>query len=128
MVEVTDFRYTEDLILRRRVDGNGRLFYVDANYRVTFRLDGEQQNFTVLAGFATDLASIPSVVPKWVAQKVDRHVEAAVVHDALYVAAMWDKATADAIFLAAMVTAGVPAFRRAFMYRSVRWFGRGSYP
>ena len=41
-----------------------------------------------------------------------RHVEAAVVHDYLYMTAMWMRDIADAVFLAAMKAAEVPAWRR----------------
>lgn len=130
MVVITGFQYQTDLVLRRyqhTPKGQGRLFYLDLPYRVSFYMDGEAATLTINPPFATDLASIPKIVPKWIAQKVAAHIEAAVVHDYLYVTAMWSKEIADEIFLAAMKAANVPSWRRAVMYRMVRWFGRGEY-
>lgn len=130
MTSVTRVIFPDDLVLRRMANPSPkerRLFYVDQDWRIAFELDGDWRSFTVFAGFFTDLASIPSVIPKWVAQKVDAHIEAAVAHDAMYVAAAFSKEIADAVFLRAMEESGVPAWRRAVMYRAVRWFGKGNY-
>jgi len=120
---IAGFRYLHDLVLRRRREGNGRLFYVDAPYRVAFYLDDKPESVTVPAGFPTDLASIPRFVPRFIVEKVDRHIEAAVVHDLLCVTQMWTSRVAAEIFLAAMIAANVSVFDRNLMYRAVRYFG-----
>jgi len=123
MTAISAFRYVEPLYLRREVKGDGALFIVDRHYTVEFVKDGEVVVYTVGKGRETDLASIPSIVPKWIAQKVDSHIEAAVVHDDLCILKLWTSAIAADIFEAAMIAAGVPAFKRKIMANAVRWFG-----
>lgn len=118
-MRVTDFRYTDDLHLVRHRQGEGHLFYVEQPYRVAFKLDGEWTSWTVQAGTPTDLASIPAIVPNWIAKKVDSHIEAAVVHDDLCYAKPWDYRVAAEVFLAGMAAAEVPALTRNLMYRAV---------
>lgn len=122
-MQVGDFAYVEDLILRRRVSGEGRLFLVDREYRSFVKLDGIETKITVPAGMATDLASIPACVPNWIARKVDAHIEAAIVHDFLCVARPWTYKVAADIFNAAMRAAKVPSATRELMYRAVLYLG-----
>jgi len=118
-MRVTDFRYTDNLHFVRYKDGFNSLFYVAKPYRVAFKLDGEWVSWTVHADTPTDLASIPKIVPKWIAHKVDKHIEAAVVHDDLCYAKPWDYKVAAEVFLHAMIAAGVGSFKRNLMYRAV---------
>ena len=124
MSRVTEFRYTSDLFLVRRVNGNKKLFEVLRPYTVEFKLDGKYHQYTVRKGFLTDLASIPALVPKWIAQKVAAHLEAAVVHDQLCVdKTPWDSAVAADIFEAGMKAAKVNGFMIWYMAGLVRVAG-----
>lgn len=120
---ITDFEYIDDLHLLRRKHGGGNLFVVSVPYAVGFKIDGIDESVTVPSGMKTDLASIPKIVPKWVAEKLDGHLEAAVVHDFLCIEQLWTSEIAAEIFLAGMVAAGVGKIKRNYMYRAVKWFG-----
>jgi hypothetical protein len=80
---------------------------------------------TVLAGFQTDLASIPrflwSIYPPF-----GKYTNAALVHDWLYTFQPCTRAQADAVLLEAMEVCGVSWFTRKVIYYNVRMFG-GSY-
>src|SRR3990167_500870 len=119
---VSDFHYLEDLLLRRKLHDNGELFWVDRDYSVAFRLDGQPLVFTVPVGTWTNLASIPRFVPAWVAQRIDA-VEPAVIHDHLCETKPWTSRVAADVFLAAMEESGIPWVRRRAMYRAVVLFG-----
>lgn len=123
MTIVTDFRYLDDLHLVRFRSGDGKLFMLSHEYRVSFRLDGIETVYTVPAGTKTDLASIPKFVPRAIAEKVDKHIEAAVVHDLMCVKRPYTSAIAADVFDAGMLAAGVPAWRRKLMAQAVRMFG-----
>lgn len=126
MTTASDFRFLSDLHLLRRREGEGRLFILQREYRASFSIDGQRRVWTVPAGMATDLASIPSVVPKWIAQKVDAHIEAAVVHDHMCILreeSGFTSREAAAIFRAGMEAANVAPWRREAMYRAVLHFG-----
>jgi len=123
MSTITNFRYLEPLYLRRDLHGVGALFVVDKHYTAVFDKDGSTVEFTVPAETRTDLASIPAIVPKWIAQKVDSHIEAAVVHDFLCVSHLWTSKIAADIFEEGMRAAGVGAVKRKIMANAVRWFG-----
>lgn len=127
---ISDFRYVDDLILRRLLRGNGKLFVIDREYKVFFCVDGAPTHIYVPAGVETDLASIPTVVPRWIAQQVDAGLEAAIVHDWLYLTqgdGRFTREQSDEIFLAALETAGVPAWRRTLMFQAVRKFGGAAW-
>ena len=121
---VTDFRYLQNLHLVRYVEGEASLFYTARDYMVSFKLDGVDQLYTVVAGTKTDFASIPSIVPSWLLNRLDRHLEAAVVHDRMCIdKGPYDSRAAAEVFLAAMVAADVPVVTRNLMYRAVVVFG-----
>ncbi len=65
---------------------SGTEFVLSAPYRVAFRQIGEvgTREIVVPEGFVTDLASVPRLLRPWVGQ-IGLHLEAAVVHDYLYV-------------------------------------------
>ena len=86
------FSYESDLHLlrlRRGLPGTRReaQYIVAKPYLVSFKLDDEgvRRNITVPKGMLTDLASVPRPL-RWYAGRVGPHLEAAVVHDFLYVA------------------------------------------
>lgn len=77
-------------------------------------------------GFVTDFASVPRGL--WnIFPPSGAWAPAAVIHDFMYRYAIFDKATADLIFLHAMEDLGVGWFSRRLIYRAVRWFGGGAY-
>jgi hypothetical protein len=87
--------------------------------------------FVVPRGFQTDLASIPRVL--WViAPKVDIYDQATVLHDCAYANALTTysdervyliKEFCDALFLEALRSLHVNAFRAQLMYLAVKRFG-----
>lgn len=80
----------------------------------------------VPVGTITDLATVPRIL--WaVFPPHGRYAKAAIVHDYLYDRALYNKATADAIFNEAMCVLGVSRWRRWFVYQAVRLFGQGNY-
>ncbi len=124
---ITDFEYREDLHLIRLVTGANKMFYVSFDYTVAFKRNSNPETVTVKKGVGTDLASIPSIVPKWIAAKVESHLEAAVVHDYLYKYGTYERETADNIFLAGMEAANVSWWKRQAMFRAVRMFGKSAF-
>jgi hypothetical protein len=81
----------------------------------------------VPAGFETDYASVPRffwrLLPPW-----GQHGKAAVLHDFLYRQASGvSKVVADAVFVDAMSSLGVPWWQRMAMFWAVALFGRSSY-
>ena len=79
---------------------------------------------TVPAEFQFDGASIPPIF--WVALYSPYHpkvVEAALIHDYLYVTHQFSKRRADLIFLDILKHKGVPKGRREAMRRGVQLFG-----
>ena len=124
MVAITEFRFLTDLHLVRFRTGSGKLFIVQREYRVAFSVDGLHHIYTVPAGTKTDLASIPDCVPKWVAKKVDNHIEAAIVHDRMCIdEGPFSSTVAADIFHAAMLAGGVPSWRANAMWFAVDKFG-----
>ena len=121
---VSDFRYTQDLILRRRLDEVGTgLFYVEKDYTVEFRLDGLPVRFVVPAGTWTDFASIPRLVPSLIAQRLDA-IEPAVIHDYMcQVKPVWGWRVAADVFGLALAASEVPGLRRQAMHKAVMLFG-----
>jgi hypothetical protein len=80
---------------------------------------------TVPAGFEMDFASVPRIpLAYWLVGNTAHR--SAVLHDYLY-AVKAPRELADDIFNSAMEAEGVPAWRRAMMYRAVRMFGGGYY-
>ena len=90
---------------------------------------------TVPAGFITDLTSVPAAFRAFIS-RAGPWLEAAVVHDYLYVA--WqdvpvrghleqDRRFADDIMLAAMGESQVPPLTKWAIYWSVRAFGGGGF-
>ncbi|MEE8435397.1 MAG: DUF1353 domain-containing protein [bacterium] len=138
---ITEFNYKTPLIIRReakaiQVAGRGEPDYLVAEpYRVSFQLAGQPRAITVPKGMLTDLTSVPRIA-RSIVGKVGRHLEAAIVHDFLYIA--WqlvddrkalreDRLFADDLMYEAMKVAGVGWFKRSLIYRAVRDFGRSTY-
>lgn len=131
---VSGFQYFDDLHLTRRAvaarrGGRAARFIVAADYRVRFTVDGEARTLTVPAGMLTDLTSVPRLARPLVGQ-VGPHLEAAIVHDFLYVA--WqcvegltpsekDWRFANRVMYAAMQAAGVRPWRRTLIRWALEW-------
>ena len=121
--DIREFSYDSDLHLLRLSGGlpgipRSAQYIVEEPYTVSFRLDSEEdrRSITVPKGMLTDLASVPRCF-RWYAGRVGPHLEAAIVHDFLYVA--WHdlkdmcpnarmRFFAGRIMLAAMKAAGTP--------------------
>ncbi len=135
-MKISSYTQITPLDLRRDIvkpEGGRGLFQVLHEYRVQFKIEDDEGvesewiTHTVPAGFYTDLASIPVWVPKWIAQKVGPHIEAAVVHDHIYEALTYPKEVADALFRYIMDHDGVNGFMSWYMYTAVRLGGKGAY-
>jgi hypothetical protein len=135
---VSDFKYVEKLCLDWDAYNRPNLFRVKVHWTVSFCLDGEELLYTVGAGRYTDLASIPAIVPKWVAKKVDMFLGAAVVHDDLCELKLWTSKVAADVYEEGMKAAEnlLPretirqrlylkrmGIKRRLMVRAVRMFG-----
>ena len=98
----------------------------DGKWRLTAPLiydsDVAGKVIVVPTGFITDLASVPRVPIAYMLAGGTSN-EASVVHDYLYTSHIVDRQTADAVLREASAVTGVPAWRRAIMWASVRAFG-----
>lgn len=119
---VRDFKFHDRLLLEWPLDGKNQFILIEP-FRVSFILDDVPISWTVQRGSKTDLASIPRIVPKWCARKIDRHIPAAVVHDDFCVCRPWTSQVAADVFNEAMRTLGVNDWDRWKMYQSVARFG-----
>jgi Protein of unknown function (DUF1353) len=139
--EISDFEYLTPLRLcwdpraGAKRDGEDTDYVVSDDYRVRYQLDGEAREITVPAGMLTDLVSVPWSA-RWLVDRVGPYLEAAIVHDFLYIA--WqdvagrgarpeDRRFADELMRVAMETAGVGATLRFVIHSAVRIFGRRAY-
>ena len=134
--ELTNFRYLTALALIRpkaqlleRLGEDGD-YILARDYDVELVVDGDTRMIIAPRGLITDLTSVPWIF-RWYVGRVGPWLEAAIIHDWLYVA--WqvvgrrpseaDRAFADRVMLAAMEAAGVGPLRRRMIYLSVRLFG-----
>ena len=137
--KITQFRYTTPLILRRNVDAlinrpdpNKDAYYVvHKAYTVTYRLDNRNHSLTVPAGFLTDLMSAPRWAALFNIRRVGPYLEAAIVHDYLYIAWRYlkdqrnrkarkkDWHFSNKLMLSAMEEANVKGSRRQKIFKAV---------
>jgi hypothetical protein len=89
---------------------------------LTFHSNCLNRDFTAPAGSITDFASVPRI-PGIFDVYGDRAHRAAALHDHLYGSHEVDRATADGVFLEAMLDTGVPPDIAQVMYDGVRQFG-----
>jgi len=117
--DITDFRYETDLVILRLREpcpmGNDREadYIVGAPYQVSLTVDGTRQMITVPRGMLTDLVSVPRPL-RWLVERIGPHLEAAIVHDFLFVA--WqdlgrDPTREDWLFANRVMIAGLQAAR-----------------
>ncbi|NQU56682.1 MAG: DUF1353 domain-containing protein [Rhodospirillales bacterium] len=135
MAKITNYEFLTDLHLVRFLDGHPpissnydglgvrKLFFLSKPYKASFCIDGKHHIYKVPAPMSTDLASIPKWVPKWIAQKVGPHIEAAIVHDHMCQNEAFDYKIAAEIFYAGMIAGGTPKWRAQAMYRAVLYGG-----
>ena len=123
---IYDFKYKSRLMLARlpeRVirDGDRETHYIVAEpFEVAFKVDGVERDLTVPKGLLTDLVSVPRF-GRILVERVGPHLEAAIVHDFLYVA--WqlldgrdarpdDKRFADEVMFAGLKATRMPKFQQ----------------
>ena len=136
-LDITRFVYCTPLHLCRckeavqRRQGGDADYIVSRPYTVRFRYNGVDREIAVPEGMVTDLTSVPGFARIFVG-RVGPHLEAAIVHDFLYIA--WqdmgergvrreDRRFADRLIYAAMKAAGVHFFKRWLIYIAVMIFG-----
>lgn len=126
--DISDFRYLTPLRLFRGIEKVRRpgqrdaLYILAADYRVNLKVDGQTKELVVPKGMVTDLVSVPAILRPF-AGRVGVHLEAAIVHDWLFVA--WQDADggsgqkrrrdfefANCVMLAALKAANVAGWKR----------------
>lgn len=139
--EVTDLEFDTDLVLVRLKgtvrtrEGEDADYVLGRDYSVRLKVDGVTLGITVPKGLITDLTSVPAPL-RMIAGRVGPWLEAAIVHDYLYIA--WedvpglrprdaDRAFADLVMLRAMEAAHAGVVRRRLIYAAVRAFGAGAF-
>ena len=139
---VAELRYDSALVLVRLKDaprlrnGEDADYLIGRPYLVSWRSPGgDWVQIVVPAGLITDLTSVPRLL-RWAIGRVGPWLEAAIVHDYLYIA--WqdvpgrgpraaDRAFADAVMLAAMRAAEVGPWTAAAIHWGVSRFGARSF-
>ncbi|MEM8741129.1 MAG: DUF1353 domain-containing protein [Pseudomonadota bacterium] len=140
--EIAAFRYLDDLHLCRAVEairragGRDSEYIVAQSYSCAYTLDGEEKTLTVPAGMLTDLTSVPSL-GRVVVGRVGKHLEAAILHDFLFIAWQFvegrgarfsDFRFSNALMLAATETAKVSWLTRQSIDLAISsWVGRQVY-
>ena len=135
---IKGFRYETALVLVRLKDaprmrgGEDADYLTGRPYTVSWHSGDENwRQIVVPEGFITDLTSVPRLL-RWIASRVGPWLEAAIVHDYLYVA--WqdvegktptraDRRFADDIMLAAMREAKVTRVMAWAIHKAVSLFG-----
>lgn len=121
------------LLLGRMTDDGD--YVVHHDYDISLKVDGDVRVITVPRGLITDLTSVP-VLLRGIVGRVGPWLEAAIVHDYLYVAWQFvpgktarerDRAFADLVMLRAMEAARIDPMRRSLIYAAVRLFGGRAY-
>ncbi len=125
-------RPVSNLIDRLGDDGD---YILQHDFDCAVTIDGDRRVLTAPRGLVTDLTSVPPIF-RLVVGRVGPWLEAAIIHDYLYVA--WalieghgvrprDRLFADRVMLLAMEAAAVRPWRRYVIYWGVRLFGGRAY-
>ena len=140
--KISDLYYKTDLILWhpnshscRSIPNSKDLYVVMKPFEVSFKLDEKEEHcIKVPKGMVTDLTSVPRGF-RWYVSRVGKHLEAAILHDYLYIA--WQifkiKPTkdmqrfSDKIMFAAMKASGVGRTKRTLIYKAVSWRGHKAF-
>lgn len=80
----------------------------------------------VPTGFITDLASTPRLLWSFFPPH-GSYLEAAILHDYLYVSGIADRPVSDKTFYEVMQKSNVPYYRRKILYYGVKLFGSKRY-
>ncbi|MBJ3764159.1 DUF1353 domain-containing protein [Maribius pontilimi] len=138
---VVAFEYLSPLSLIRPVNnlldrlGEDGDYVLQHDFDCAVTIDGERRMLSAPRGLVTDLTSVP-VLLRFFVGRVGPWLEAAIIHDYLYVAWSFlpghgprapDRLFADRVMLLAMEAAGVRAWRRLGIYWGLRLFGAGAY-
>lgn len=127
--DLTLVRFYESL---KTATGHDALYIVGRDYTLQYSIDGVTHHVIVPMGMLTDLASVPRFA-RWFVERVGKHLEAAIVHDFLYVAHKWEKDPqirkkkrkfADDMFLVGIRESGVGIIKSYIMYFVIRLLGR----
>ncbi len=116
-------RFTAPLFLTPDPAGRGYRTTREFSFDIGFK--GSGLTITVPENFPTDLATVPRAL-WWLFPPADpEYAAAAVLHDYLYswrstTGEAFDRATADGIFLEAMLILGVPRWKALVMFAAVR--------
>lgn len=113
-------RFTEKLVVS--LESDGKHWVLEAEFEYYTDILGERVYIKVPAGFETDFASIPKIFHSFIEDR-DKYNKASVVHDWLYNSKIYDRKTADRIFLEAMLVLGINKVKAYFFYYTVRLFG-----
>ena len=139
---ITGFRYAFPLHIMRlakRLPGihPEQQYIVAQDYTACYTLNGKEESLTVPGGTLTDLASVPRLL-RWYVGRVGPHLEAAILHDYLYVAWQFNehdptrerllqmRRFADDLMLAAMRATGMGCKAR-LIHLAIRLCGRGIF-
>jgi len=113
-------RFKDKLVVS--LESDGKKWKLERPFTYYTLLFGEPYYITIPEGFETDFASIPKIFMPFLKWK-DKFNKASVVHDWLYHTKLFDRKTADKIFLEAMEVLGIPKWKRYLFYWMVRLFG-----
>ncbi|MBX0311246.1 MAG: DUF1353 domain-containing protein [Sulfurihydrogenibium sp.] len=109
--------------LKVELESNGKKWKLSEKFIVFTEQAGEEKIWIeVEEGFETDFASIPKVFIPFL-QWRDKFNKASVIHDWLYHTKMFDRKTADRVFLELMLALGINKFKAYLFYYVVRVFG-----
>ena len=145
--DISDFEYTSHLFLARAREalevsgGREAQYVVAADYSCRFKVDGEPFVLTVPSGMLTDLTSVPRL-GRGIVNRVGAHLEAAILHDFLFIA--WQDAKlengepfvptrrdfefANLLMVRAMEAARVPRYKRWIIKTAIgSVFGRKTF-
>ena len=139
---ITGFRYACPLHIMRLAERLPDIhpeqqYIVAQDYTAYYTLNGKEEPLTVPGGMLTDLASVPRPL-RWYVGRVGPHLEAAILHDYLYVAWQFDendlprerklqmRRFADDLMLAAMRETGMGCKAR-LIHLAIRWCGEGIF-
>ncbi|MCZ6588301.1 MAG: DUF1353 domain-containing protein, partial [Alphaproteobacteria bacterium] len=87
--EISDFKYLTPMILRREAEAvknrgdkeKDAEYILGEEYRVSYKLDGQDREIKVPRGMLTDLSSAPRIATLAGIGRVGTHLEASLVHD-----------------------------------------------
>lgn len=119
---IIEYRQINDLVTRRYRKGRGKKFFIEKQFTFVFSYSGKTYMVDVPVGFGTDFESIPSAVPRWIADPWDYPEEGA-AHDYLYFTGRFPKYISDLVYRAALEYSGASYYQRQKRYLAVKMFG-----